>query len=376
MLKISGTKMPGTFIIMTFLLVMGCVELYDFKIENNKSSLVIEGQISNVSYHEYREYPAEGRHFTVRLSRTSDVSNVRDEKVTDASVFLLDDRGNRWDYTASEMNPGIYILYDDYFNAEHGIFYQLNVFLSDGDSYYSDWEKLPAVEPGPIGDVDYEEVEIQKYVYLNRERVLTNVRGVDVNINLPKVPSANPVFYKWTFSATWVFLATLVSKLRDDYRCWITDPYYLSNQVFHRDYVGDYKKKLFFLEVDGNDRIIEKISILIIQFAMQEGYYNYWKEIQEQDERAGLFDPPPYNLLSNLHAENPDLEVFGYFGVVSEQLARWSFSKTDLSYPVPNAWIDFCTDPNIRYDAKIQCYSCFNYGGGIPTNVKPVWWDE
>ena len=74
--------------------------------------------------------------------------------------------------------------------------------------------------------------------------------------------------------------------------------------------------------------------------------------------------------------ENPDLEVFGYFGVVNEQAKRWYFSRTDLSYPVANTWRELCMNPNILPAAKAQCYSCFNYGKGIPTNVKPFWWED
>jgi hypothetical protein len=361
-------------LLITAVLLAGCVELYDFRIKNNRSSLVIEGQISNISYHEYQNYPADGRHFTVRLSKTSDVSNVRDEKVTDATVYLLDNRGNQWDYTASELNPGYYFLFEDEFHAEPGIFYQLNVVLADGESYHSDWEMMPMMTPEPIGEISFEEVVRQQYIYQNREKVLWNTRGVNVRIDLPEVQYPDPVFYRWTFSATWEFHAVLASKLKDYYRCWVTNPYYLSSYVIHEDHVGEYKKQLFFLEVDGNDRITERISILINQYAMQEGYFNYWKEIQEQDDRTGLFDPPPYNLQSNLHAADPEEEVFGYFGVVNEQITRWNFSRMELSYPVPNPWIEFCSNPNILEKAK--CYSCFNYELGEPTNVKPVWWDE
>lgn len=363
-------------VFLILLLGMGCVELYEFKIKNDHPSLVIEGEISNVSYNECRQFPAEGRYFTVKLSWTSNVTNVRDEKVRNAGVFLVDDRGNIWDYNSSEINPGVYTLFDEDFHAESDVSYQLKVILSDGESYSSDWEQMPELEPGPMGDIGFEEVVIQKYIYRNMERVLSNMRGIDIGVNLPDVPAPGPVFYRWTFSATWVFRATLASSTAPDYRCWITNPYYLSNYTLLRDNVGGYWNKLFFLEVDGNDRIFDQISILINQYAMQEGYYNYWKEIQEQDDRTGLFDPPPYNLQSNLHAENPDFQVFGYFGVVNEQARRWNFSRTDLSYPVPNTWREFCMNPNILPASKPQCYSCFNYGLGIPTNVKPFWWDE
>jgi hypothetical protein len=358
-------------IILILILGMGCVEIYEFNIKNDKPSLVIEGEISNVSFNECHEFPAEGRYFTVKLSKTSNVDNVRDEKVKNAGVFLTDDRGNIWDYTASERYPGLYTLFNEDFRADPGVFYQLRVILSDGESYSSDWERMPEVEPGPIGDIEFEET-----VRRNKEKILTDIRGVQVGVDLPKNPSPDPVFYRWTFSATWVFRATLVSILDDNYQCWITDPYYLSNYVMLKDNAGGYRNNLFFLDVDGNDRIFDRISILINQYAMQEGYYNYWKEIQEQDDRTGLFDPPPFNLQSNLHAENPELEVFGYFGVVNEQAARWNFSRNDLSYPVPNTWREFCLNPNILPAAKAQCYSCFNYGTGIPTNIKPFWWDD
>jgi len=365
----------GLIAILLFLF-MGCVEIYEFKINNDHPSLVIEGQISNASYFDCHEFPAEGRYFTVKLSWTSNVTNVRDEKVKNASVLLVDDRGNIWEYISSEINPGVYTLFDENFRAEPGVSYQLRVYLSDGDSYLSDWENLPEVQPGSMGDIDFEEVVRQKYVYKNQENILTDVRAVEVGIHLPEVPTPDPVYYRWTFSATWVFRATLVSITEPQYRCWITNPNYLSNYVMLRDNAGGYRNSLFFLDVDGNDRIFDRISILINQYAMNEGYYNYWKEIQEQDDRTGLFDPPPYNLQSNLHAENPERQVYGYFGVVHEQARRWDFTRTDLSYPVPNTWREFCNNPNILPAAKQQCYSCFNYGLGYPTNVKPFWWED
>ncbi len=363
-------------IVLTFLIALGCVELYDFNVENGKSSLVIEGEISDVSYRDYLKFLADGRHFMVKLSRTSDVDNVRDEKIRDAEVFLLDNRDHRWDYTSSEMNPGFYYLFDDDFRAEPGVSYQLKVILSGEESYQSDWEQMPEVESGPLGDIDFEEVVTQKYVFRNNERVLGDVRGVNVRVDLPEVISSDPVYYRWTFSATWVFRATLVSITEDDYRCWITNPSYLSNYVLLKDNTGGYKNKLFIIDVDHNDRIFDRISILISQYTMPEGYFNYWEEIQEQDDRTGLFDPPPFNLQSNLHADNSEQDVFGYFGVVHEQGTRWDFSRLDLSYPVKNTWREYCTNPNIILGPYSECLSCFNYALGIPTNVKPYWWDE
>ncbi|MBS0000496.1 MAG: DUF4249 domain-containing protein [Cyclobacteriaceae bacterium] len=365
---------PGTILIILWIMAAGCVELYEFRINNKYPSLVIEGQISDLSYREYMEIPADGRYFTVRLSQTSHVANERNQPVKDASVILVDSEGNIREYVASELIPGIYILFDEDFKAIPGMQYQLKVMLPEGASFESEWEQLPEKLPGPMGDINFEEVIRQQYDFRNNERELVNVRGVNVMVELPSITEKEHVYYQWDFNATWIYRATLASITSPVYRCWITDPYYLTDYVMHEDNVGGYKKDLFFLRIDGNDRIFDRISMLISQYAMSEHYYNYLTEIRQQDERKGLFDPPPFNLLSNLHSEDPDLEVYGYFSVVGEQGARWDFMRTDLEFPVPNTWREFCTDPTV--DPPSKCFSCLEYGDGIPSNVKPWWWEE
>lgn len=356
------------------ILTSGCVELYDFRIKNENPSLVIEGEISDLSYNEYKEIPADGRYFSVRLSQTNNVSNVRNKPVGNADVRLVDSEGSTWSYEASEVNPGYYFLMDRDFQAAAGIQYRLIVILPEGSRYESAWEQMPETEPQPMGDIHFEEVVRQQYEYRNRERLFVNVRGADVKIDLPVLRENGTVFYKWDFDATWIYRATLVSSLSPVYRCWITNPYYLSDYVLQKDNIGGYPQDLFFLRVDGNDRIFDKISFLIRQYAMSEAYYNYWMEIRQQDERKGLFDPPPFNLISNLHAQDPEREVFGYFGVVREQGKRWYFSRLDLEVPVENTWSEFCRNPDAIPPPK--CSSCLEYGEGIAVNEQPWWWEE
>jgi hypothetical protein len=358
------------------IILTGCVELYEFRIENENPSLVIEGQISDLSYKEYMAIPADGRFFKVRLSLTSNVVNERNQPVKNAFVTLLDSEGNIWPYQASEVNPGMYFLYDVDFKALPGIGYKLRVELQEGGLFESDWETLPENRSGHMGEIGFEEVIRQQYVYKSGEQVLDNVRGIDVNIELPVVSGKGPVYYRWDFDATWIFRATLVSVTSPTYRCWVTDPYYLSDYVVHEDNTGGYEQVLFFFPVESNDRIFDRISYLVSQYTLSEQYYNYLAEIQEQDQRKGLFDPPPYNLLTNLHAEDPEQAVYGYFSVVGEQGKRWYFDRTDLEYPIPNTWREFCTNPNILPDAKPQCYSCLNYGDGFPSTEEPWWWKE
>jgi hypothetical protein len=359
---------------MGLIFATGCVELYEFTIKNENPSLVIEGRISDMSYNEYMDLPAEGRYFSVRLSLSGDVVNERNKPVNDACVTLVDSNGSTWDYVASEANTGLYFLEDKDFKAVPRIAYKLMVLLPEGGSFESDWETIPEERPGTVGEIAFEEVIRQQYVYKNRERVLDNIHGVNFKVGLQPVTGENPIYYQWSFDATWIYRATLLSSSHPNYRCWISDPYYLSDYVMHRDNTGGYKHGLFFLAVDGNDRIFDRISFLVSQFAISEKYYNYWTEIQEQDQRKGLFDPPPYNLISNLHSDNPEQMVYGYFAVVGEQGKRWYFSRLDLENPVPNTWREFCASQLIIPPPK--CANCLEYDGGNPTNEKPWWWEE
>jgi hypothetical protein len=357
------------------LLSYGCVQIYEFNNKNNTPSLVIEGQISDKSYTDCLNYPADGRYFSVKLRWTSPVTNTKDPPAKGATVYLSDQNGNRWNYSESLTNPGEYFLYDRDFRAQQGIQYKLIVSVSDGREYESDWEQTPAFDPGPMGNIDFSEVQSQQYIYRGNEKILTNIRGINVSILLPEDPVDNPIYYKWDFTPTWVYRATLSRPSDPKYRCWISNPYYLSDYMMHKDNTGNYKQDLFYLPIDFNDRIYDRLSVLIRQYYMSENYFNYWQEIQEQGFRKGLFDPPPFNLQTNLHSNDPSQNVYGYFGVVVEQAKRWNISRTDLSYPVENTWMQDC-NPGLKVITEFDpCINCFN-SSEFAKNSEPDWWEK
>jgi len=355
------------------LVFIRCSEVYDLKIENEKPALVVEALISDVSFEESKSYPSDGRFFTTKLRWTSDVASVRDAAVITAVVTLIDSNDNSWYYTPSGT-PGEYVLFDNDFHVERGVKYKLRITLEDGHEYESSWEQIPQDPSGPIGDVDFKETIVQKYVYQGGDRVLKDVKGIDVRINLPPNSAEDPLYYIWKFKPTWTYKSPLISIFSDVYECWITSDYYLSDFALQKDYVGSYDKSLFFIEIDHNDKIFDAFTTLITQYSVSEEYYNYWKEITEQGERGGLFDPPPFNLHTNFQAKDPDLKVYGYFGVVEEQAIRWWFNTLDLSYPVKNRWKDDCTQMRLVQPPK--CNNCLLYMGGVSTNIKPGWWPQ
>lgn len=91
-------------------------------------------------------------------------------------------------------------------------------------------------------------------------------------------------------------------------------------------------------------RYAEQFSLLVRQFAMNQEYFQFWKDIQVQANES-LNDIPPYNTVSNIKPVSNNNKVVGYFGIVQEQATRWYFSVHDLSYFVENAYQKICDTP-------------------------------
>ena len=86
------------------------------------------------------------------------------------------------------------------------------------------------------------------------------------------------------------------------YICWATNPLSVQNYALQLDRTGKYRKDLFFMETVRNPKVYERYSALIVQHAMAEDYYFFWKEMQEQNEGGAIFDKPPFNLHTNFHS--------------------------------------------------------------------------
>src|SRR5688572_10498478 len=146
-----------------FLFVFSCIEPYQFVITDDSPLLVIEGYISDKSFDETQKYPSDGRYFSVKLSTTSSVTNVRSKPVSNASVKILNDANEEWLYQESGVEKGLYELYDPSFAAREGVKYKLQISSAE-EVYESSWEEFPETAVPPIATVDFVEGESQSYV--------------------------------------------------------------------------------------------------------------------------------------------------------------------------------------------------------------------
>lgn len=359
------------------LFLPSCVDPISFSIKNNVPGLVVESWISDKSYNETVNYPSDGRYFYTKLSWTSDVTNQNDKPVTGARVVVVNDQGQEWPYVESVGTQGTYLLNNPSFKAKAGHTYQLQITLDDGRGYSSDWESLPDNAPEDMGDITFEEVTNRKYVYEAEQRIIKDVSGIDVKIHLSKNEAGSPIYYKWDFEPIWIFIASLTTRRSPLHECWVRSQYYLRDYVLQTDLKGDYDQKLFFIESYDNERIFQKLSVLIKQYELNEGYYNFLNELQSQTgSPSGLHDATPFNLSTNIHASGPDSDrVNGYFGVIREKAKRWYFDKFDLSYPVEDLLKESCQALISPGPPPNSCLDCEAYSGGTSINIRPVWWN-
>lgn len=361
-------------LILFLVINLGCIEPYQFTVENEEPTLVVEGFISNVSYNESRDYPSSGRYFTVDLRYTNDVINLKDEVVQNATVKVVNKSGEEWAYSESPDVPGQYILNDPNFKVVMGQEYKLKIDIPERDSYESEWEKMEQTAPTSMGEISFEEIEKQVYLMKAGKEVLSTIQGINVYIDIPENEMRKSAFYRWDFDPLWIYIAPLASSAQSDKQCWATNKNYLADYTLQKDNIGGYKKELFFMETVRNERIFEGFSVLIRQFSMSEDFFYFWKEMQEQSQVAGLFDNPPFNLESNIQSVNSDEKVSGYFGVVEEKATRWYFEKEDLSYFVMNTLKGDC-EVDYGGPPSPSCFSCLEYTNGVATTSKPVWWE-
>lgn len=365
------------FSLLFLFLTLACVEPYEFDVENEQPNLVVEGYISDISYEESKEFPSDGRYFTIFLHYAGDVGNRRDLSATNATVYLESDSGEKWTYMEKEAEPGKYVLFLNGFEAEEGKAYKLHIELPNEERYESDWQSLPTSTLATIGNVGFEEVEKQLYKVQAGKQVVETIKGINVFVDLPENNTGSTTFYRWKFTPTWIYIAPLVSPNGPNYKCWVTSRYYLADYALQKDRRGGYRKNLFFIETIRNDRLFERFSLLITQQAMSEDFFYFWKEMKEKAEGNSLFDTPPYNLQTNIHAKSGKGKVSGYFGVVEERAIRWYFSIEDLSYWVDNPLKADCLVVYKPGDPPSPpCLSCEEYIFGEASTVMPGWWKE
>ncbi len=173
---------PRSIIILIVFALCTCIDPYSPKLRGYDSILVVDGLITD----------ANSSH-TIKLSRTFQDQNSIPATVSDATLFISDDTGNK-SYLKSKGN-GMYITDSIEFKGTIGRTYILHILTHEGVEYESEPCLMQSVP-----DIDS--------IYFEKDNELVN-NGTEsqegIKIYLDSKGGDNNQYYRWTFEETWKF---------------------------------------------------------------------------------------------------------------------------------------------------------------------------
>jgi hypothetical protein len=297
------------------LIVSSCLDPYAPPASaTSKGYLVIEGFVN----------PAGGV-TSIRLSRTLALDSIdRVNYETQANVTVEDQNGNS--YPLGELNDG---LYSATLTLDTAALYQLKIATSGNKSYASDFVKFKIAPPIDTLQWEIEGKFVNIYVNTHDEKNLTH-------------------YYYWNFLETWAYHSAFYSNFILEngkvhvrslselvYSCWRDTP---STQVLvsSTTQLREDRVNKFLLQSEplNSEKFGLGYSVLVQQYAITKEAFEYWSELQKNDENIGsIFGPQPSKTISNFHSTSDATEpVIGYFGGSTVQSKRLFISPLSLPY--------------------------------------------
>ncbi|MEJ1241651.1 DUF4249 domain-containing protein [Chryseolinea sp. T2] len=299
--------------------LMGCLDPYPAPVsQSDLNLLVVDGFIN-----------ASDQSANVRLTAALPLDTVAvPEVIDDARVFIERNDGAIVHLTGT--GKGNYVTSSATWdmNAE----YRLNITLASGENYRSDFITL--IHTPNIDSIIFREDK--------------NALGFYVNTH---EPSGNGRYYKWDYDETWEHTSSFVSFYKliggeaiersiDEriYICWSSLP--SANILIYNtlnlsdDLVSNFKLSSV---PAGSERLSRRYSINVKQRTLSKAEYEFWSKLRETtEELGGLFDPMPYAVTGNIHGENNDNVVLGYFGGGEVKEQRIFVGLNDLPRNIAN----------------------------------------
>jgi len=327
---------------------------------------------------------------TIILSRTRSISDsvTQTDPELGASIQIVADDGAT--YPLTEIGNGNY--QSATLNLNTSKTYRLKIITSNGNSYSSDL--VPCANAPQIDSLTWQQTgDVHVYLYTHD-------------------PANNTRYYKWDYTETWEYKSPLqgyyvvkdnhiyVSDTTDQIdSCWQSD---LSSDILTGSSVAlsdDVISKAKVVTIPQNDeKIFVRYSILVRQRGITADAYKYWGIVQKNSQdRGGLFDVQPGQLVGNIHCEtDPTEPVIGFINASTEtekrlfidhrEVTNWAVGADTCDQigisQDPNDFSHYYyTDPDYTFFYYVSgggmmiaqkiCLDCTVHGG---TNHRPTFW--
>jgi hypothetical protein len=332
---------------------------------------------------------------TFNLNRTR---NLGDTTVTgipelDAQISIVSSGGAAYPLTET-LGTGIYSSAPLTLDVTQQ--YQVTITTTTGETFSSD--PVPCLNNPPIDSIFWRQPnDLTVYASTHDPTDATHYYRYDYNETWQHNSQLQTV---WRVANGMIYPVD-TSTQKDS--CWTTDTsgniLLASSAAETKDFIVGFP----LVTIPNSDPRVQFIySILVRQYALTEGAFNYWQLIQKNTQDVGtLFDVQPTQLTGNIHCtSNPAEPVIGYINasgvqqqrifILYEQVSNWTqnqagsgcdtveISYDDLNpfvynYPNPNyaPWYFITFGPLVL--ASKNCLDCTLTGG---TNIRPAFWPQ
>lgn len=373
------------YFVLTAVLISSCKEKFNPEVsQKDNNLLVVEGFINT------------GNDSTIfKLNRTVLLDNKQVLNPEVGATLTVESETNV-SYPLIEKEKGMYVAPP--LNLTKNTKYRLKIKTAKNANYLSDF--VAVKESPPIDNVTWK----------------VGVNGLQIAVNAHD-DTKNTQYYRWEYTDTWIFYASYQSLLMyvdkqivprhpstfQIFQCWGN---YNSSTILLGSTAKLDKDVIFESPIalidHHSERLTEKYSILVKQYALTKEAYQFYEQLKKNTETLGsIFDAQPSELKGNIrNVSNPNEPVLGFISAGSIQEKRIYILKKDLpasffiiqnSLCINPPYIATATTPDdlagffatgtnipIDYGPKAGTY----YSGGREctdctlrgTNKKPAFW--
>ena len=350
-------KVYGLIFSLLVILTIGCREPFEPEIKNQQEGiLVVEGYLDS-----------EGLKSELKLSVTTNVSDaVGFAPVKKAIINLISGTGRV--FPLVEDKNGVYYFEQ---NIPEDQEYRLEILLANGGKYLSGILK-PIITP-PIQEAGY----------------VRDEQGIEVFVNTKGDENADD--FLWTFEETWIYLPRIkvtyiykpevrnVVPIGEDERidlCYKSE----SNSDILLETSSRFAEQVVFRKTiteipEGDERLMERYSILISQKAIPQESLEFWETLKKNTEDIGsIFSPLPSIIGGNFKfVGDVNRSVIGFvsLGVVRQE--RVYIDRIDvLPWKYSNPQFDDCfISPDTVFLNPAQLQAAFASGAVLPARSVP-----
>jgi len=333
-------------------LIWGCIERYDFEVEEVENLIVVDAELTDsLSTQE------------IKLSYQNAVTDQRFNGVSDATVVLEDNFGN--EVTFVESSPGIY---QAFFGANTQRSYRIKIDAPDGSVITSEFQNLPP--PIKIDSIFFEETR-ESFVNADGRNRTQNVIKVFGSTNISN--NAEDLFLRFgNLETVFLFQERKMASFPPPKTCYVYNKGLVPEidvfEIKANSQDAEVKSLLFTKPI--NWELGQAFSARARLISMNRPHFEYWKEIEQvYSQNGNINNPPPARIRTNLSVENGP-PVIGYFAMVRKSTSVLRITRADLDTPIVLRCGSIGGPFPFPYPS--ECGECLSISGA--TLERPPYW--